>query len=298
MILAFLSSVWISLLTPAAPGPVATAQSQDLPAGAAASSQPAEKEKHSGYWRSWPARVARAHAAQPDWLAPLVTTSPRLAERLRYDIGWQQAPNGTVGENYGLSKGVQLIPEEHIELLIAVPPYIVHNQPAIKDGFGDESFRLKYRLLSGNAQHGNYILTLYLSGSAPTGQFSNGSKAALLTPTVAFGKGWGDFNIQGNLGVTLPTNDTALIGRTVGWNTAFQYRVLKVLWPELEVNASYFEGGPKDGKEQVFLTPGVLFGRFPLGRRLKLHLGGGVQIATSRFHTSNHNPILSVRLPF
>lgn len=298
MMLALLSFVWLTLLTPVAPGPAVTAQSQGVPSGAPASSRPAEKEKRSGFWRSWHARVDRAHAAQPDWLSPLVTTSPRLAERLRYDIGWQQAPNGTVGENYGLSKGVQLIPEEHIELLIAVPPYMVHNQPGVKDGLGDETFRLKYRLLSGNAQHGNYIIALYLSASAPTGQYSNGSKAALLTPTLAFGKGWGDFNIQGNLGVTLPTNDTALIGRTVGWNTAFQYRVLQVLWPELEVNASYFEGGPKDGKEQVFLTPGLLFGRFPLGRHLKLHLGGGVQIATSRYHTSNHNPILSVRLPF
>jgi hypothetical protein len=298
MILVLLWSVWISGATAAASGSTATGYFQGDPSGATVTNASANRQKHPGYWRSWFARVAHAQAGQPDWLTPLVTTSPRLAERLRYDIGWQHAPNGAVGENYGLSKGVQLIPAERIEVFIGIPPYVAHNQPGVKDGFGDESFRLKYRVLSGNAQHGNYILTLYLSASAPTGQFANGSKAALLTPTVAIGKGWGEFNVQGNLGVALPTSDTALIGRTVTWNTAFQYHVLKVLWPEVEVNASFFEGGPKDGKKQVFLTPGIIFGRFPLRRRLKLHIGAGVQIAATHFHTSDHNAILSVRLPF
>jgi hypothetical protein len=52
------------------------------------------------------------------------------------------------------------------------------------------------------------------------------------------------------------------------------------------------------GKKQVFLTPGLVFGSFPLAERLRLSFGAGVQIAVTQFHQYNHRWILSVRFPF
>jgi hypothetical protein len=53
-----------------------------------------------------------------------------------------------------------------------------------------------------------------------------------------------------------------------------------------------------DGKKEVFLTPGLVLGSFPLAERLHLSIGSGVQIAATQFHQYNHRWILSVRFPF
>jgi hypothetical protein len=88
------------------------------------------------------------------------------------------------------------------------------------------------------------------------------------------------------------------MGRNYTWNNAFQYRLFRKLWPEVELNSTFFQDGKNDGQKQNFVTPGLILGRFHIWRRLGLTFGGGYQIATTRFHTSNHNAILSVRLPF
>ena len=180
----------------------------------------------------------------------------------------------------------------------SVPPYLAHNNPKMKDGFGDFQFLAKYRLLSSNEQHGNYILTAFVGMSLPTGSFSNGAKRAIVTPTIAYGKGFGHFDEQGTFGIGFPIEDEKIIGRTYSWNNAFQYHVLKKLWPEVELNSAFFQDGKNDGKKQVFVTPGLVMGRFHLWNRLGLTLGGGFQIAATQFHTSNHNGIFSARLPF
>src|SRR5438874_7492931 len=73
----------------------------------------------------WFARVARAQAAQPHWITPVVTVTPRLEEEFRYDIWEQTQPNGARLENYGGSKGPELIPTEHIQVTVGIPPYQV-----------------------------------------------------------------------------------------------------------------------------------------------------------------------------
>jgi hypothetical protein len=79
---------------------------------------------------------------------------------------------------------------------------------------------------------------------------------------------------------------------------AFQYRVFKKLWPELEVNSTFFQDGANDGKKQVFLTPGIVVGKFPIWHRLGITLGGGVQIAATQFRTYNNKCVFSIRFPF
>lgn len=252
-----------------------------------------------GFFDNWFRRVDKTQAEQPHWATPLATTTPRLEEEFRYDIFWQTNNRGITSENYGGAKGLELIPAERVEVILVAPPaYIVHNNPLVKDGFGDWGFLVKYRILSSNEERGNYILTAFFQMTAPTGQYKNGATDAIITPTIAYGKGFGQCDVQGTFGVTLPTGNEAVIGRTYPWNNAFQYRLYRKFWPEVEVNYVHFQNGPNNGKTQVFMTPGLVIGRIHLWKRLALTVGGGFQIATTHFHTNNHNGIFSIRFPF
>jgi len=258
----------------------------------------AQPQPDDSFFHDWFSMVSSTQARQPHWITPLVTVTPRLEEEFRYDIQWQPKSDGTVTENYGVTKGLEIIPQKNVEIILSVPPYIVHNEPKIRDGFGDFQALVKYRLAASTEEGGNYILTAFLAVSAPTGQFSNGALNPVITPTIAYGKGFRNFDVQGTFGVSLPAGNTSIIGRTYSWNDAFQYRFKRKFWPELEVDYSRFQEGKNDGKTQVFLTPGLVLGRYQLWKRLGLTIGGGFQIATTRFSTSNHNPIFSVRFPF
>lgn len=252
----------------------------------------------NSYFPDWFARVDQTKDEQPHWVTPLATTTPRLEEEFRYDQLWQTNAKGITTDNFDGGKGVELIPAEKVEVIFNLPPYIAHNNPADSDGFGDVAFLLKYRLLSANEQHGNYILTAFLGASVPTGQYKNGALDAIITPTIAYGKGLGNFDLQGTFGITLPTGDTNLIGRTYVLNNTFQYRVFRRIWPEVELNSTFFQQGKNDGQGQSFITPGLVLGRFPLWKRVGFTFGGGFQVATTRFHTTNHNGVLSIRFPF
>ena len=202
-------------------------------------------------------------------------------------------------ENYGGAKGLELIPMERVEVILVAPPaYVVHNNPLVKDGFGDWGFLVKYRMLSANEERGKYILTAFFQMTAPTGQYKNGATNAIIAPTIAYGKGFGAFDVQGTFGATLPTGNEARFGRTYPWSNAFQYHVYHKFWPEVEVNYTHFQDGANNGKTQVFMTPGLVIGRMRLWKRLAFTVGGGLQIATTHFHMNNHNGIFSVRFPF
>jgi hypothetical protein len=110
-------------------------------------------------------------------------------------------------------------------------------------------------------------------------------------------KGWGPFDVQSTIGIQIPLSDTYLTGQQYTSNTAVQYRLGKRLWPELEVNATGYKGGPSDGKKQTCLTPGLFVGRFPVNRNMGLTFGVGMQIATTSYHTYNHSLLFSVRIP-
>src|SRR5437588_2176390 len=251
-----------------------------------------------GFIGQWLAAVSKTQAEQPHWVTPVVTVTPRLEQEFRYDFLRQITESGDTQVNIGGGKGLELIPFSRVEVIFNLPPYLLHNNPAVRNGFGDTTFLLKYRLLSANEQNGNYILTAFLGGSVPTGTYKNGGASATITPTIAVGKGYGKFSLQSTVGAALPVDDTEKIGRSVLFNTAFQYHLSKHLWPEAEVNSTFFHGGPQDGNEQVFLTPGVVVGRFPIHHRIALTLGAGMQFAATHFHTTDHNLIFSVRMPF
>ena len=253
----------------------------------------------SGFWNRWFERSDKSKQEQPHWITPLATTTPRLEQEFRYDILWQQArPGANYTVNLGNSKGLELIPAEKVELIVSVPPYLLHRNPNAKDGFGDFRMLAKYRLISANESNGNYLVTAFFDVTFPTAQDGNGAPRTIVTPTIAYGKGIKQFDVQGTFSVALPAGNEAVIGRTYNCNNTVQYQILRRLWPEIEVNASFFQDGPNRGKKQILITPGFVVGRLSLTSRLGLTLGAGIQIAASEFHTTQRNVILSVRFPF
>jgi hypothetical protein len=106
-------------------------------------------------------------------------------------------------------------------------------------GWGDwPAFLVKYRFISANKDNGDYIVTAFFQMSDPLGTpgaISNNVQVA--QPTLAFGKGWGDFDIQSTLSTQIPVDSIGpapKTGTTLSnfgdpflWNTAFQYHLFK-----------------------------------------------------------------------
>jgi hypothetical protein len=117
------------------------------------------------YLINWFPRVTQIQSEQPHWVTPLVTVTPRLEEEVRYDQLWQANPHGVATDNFGAGKGLELIPFQNTEIILGVPAWIAHNGHILhgkdvdKDDWADETFLVKYRLLSANEENGNYILT-------------------------------------------------------------------------------------------------------------------------------------------
>jgi hypothetical protein len=255
----------------------------------------------TGFFKAWEDRVRATSARQPAWPVPVVAPSSVIVQLARVDFLHQYTSTHTETWNFDNGKGVNLIPFVRTEVDINLPPYIEHNTPKVKDGAGDFSFAAKYRMFAAS-EGGNYSTAVQVAFSVPTGSYKNGTAASTVTPTVIAGKGFGKFDIQSAIGGVLPMSSTLTIGRAITWNKVAQYKIGKYLWPELEANATYYHGGPNDGKNQVFLTPGLIMSRIKLRKdpkdRLGLLFGGGMQIATSQFHSYNHGLVLTGRLTF
>ena len=261
------------------------------PTGAASPAQP-------GFFADWLARVSKTQAEQPHWITPLVTVTPRLEQELRYDQIWQWQAGGGTLTSYGGGKGLELIPTEHVELILGLPAWQAHDPREGEDGWADESFLVKYRVLSANEENGNYIVSLFMGFTAPTGSAHNSADHVVFTPTLAFGKGWGDFDFQSTVGISIPDDGAGSLGTPILVNTAFQYRLMKIFWPQLELNYTGWPNGEHGGMGQLFLTPGVVIGRLPIRDRLGLTVGVGYQSALTAHALYRRRVILSVRLPF
>jgi hypothetical protein len=250
------------------------------------------------YFINWFPRVTQIQSEQPHWVTPLVTVTPRLEEEYRYDQFFQSMRDGVWTNNFGGGKGVELIPFQNTEVILGVPAYLNRNMPKRSDGWGDWPFLVKYRFLSANEEDGNYILTGFLGFSVPTGSNVNGNGHFIFTPTLAGGKGWGNFDVQSTVGVSFSNGGLDRLGMPLAWNTTFQYRVFKYFWPEFETNYTWQSYGIDTGHQMLFLTPGLLIGRIPIHDRVGLTFGIGDQIAATFHRNYNHNLILTARIPF
>lgn len=270
---------------------------------------PPPQENVATFFDDWMATVEQAQASQPHWMTPLVTVTPRLEQEVRYDQYWETRGNGSTLDIFDSGKGLEFIPTDTNEVLINPPAYQYKGHTATPaNGWLDDQFLvIKQRLLSANEENGNYIVTAFLGFTAPSGNSTFTNHAWIVTPTLAAGKGWGDFDIQATVGVAIPFKDQSTLGTSIASNIAFQYHLLKYFWPEFEINDTYWANGKeRGGKDQVLLTPGIILGRFELYKRIKFIIGGGRQwaVAPKYANTSEQTPtynrawILTARMTF
>jgi hypothetical protein len=285
------------------------AQATTPPASEPSSSDPAAAPLawNSPYFANWTSRVEQAQASQPHWMTPLVTVTPRLEQEVRYDQFWEHLGTGANVDTFGSGKGLELIPTTTNEVLLNPPAYTERSVKGPATGWADDQFLVvKQRLLSANEQNGNYIVSAFLGVQAPTGSPAFTNDSWVITPTIAAGKGWGDFDVQATVGVPVPLSHEGTIGTSIVTNVALQYRLGQYIWPEFEMSHTYWADGLRGGKNQIFLTPGIIFGRFNIHNRLNLIVGGGYQFAVSPKLTTepeltpiyDHAWILTTRLSF
>ncbi len=252
----------------------------------------------------WFARSDAAKESQPHWMTPAITVTPRLEQEFRYDQLQQYKSGGAESSNYGLNKGLELITSSSTELIVGVPGYVVNTAPkgVSATGWADETFLLKYRMLSANEENGNYIVTAFMGVSVPTGDPAMTSGHYAYTPTLAAGKGWGTresgFDIQSTLSMTVPDRNMAALGEPIVWNTAFQGHFSRYWWPALETQLTHFASGPNNGRNQTVLAPEMILGRFDMIGRLHFVIGADYQKTVGGFRTFNNAWQLTARTPF
>lgn len=250
----------------------------------------------------WQARATATLAQQPRWVPPVVSPYPQLIQVVRADFYRTISPTHVTTWNYGDGRGINLIPMNNTEIDIFYPPYLQHSLGAA-DGFGDLGFSGKYRFLSRPEKKGNYVVSAFINATVPTGDHKNGAAHPTIGPNIAAGKGFGKFNVTSCFGAAIPTEQADTLGRSIAWNTNAQYRLAGHAWVEIEDNATWYSGGPNDGRKQNFVTPGVLAGPFKFypkdpKRREGFTFGAAMQIATSSFHSNNHNANFTARYTF
>jgi hypothetical protein len=249
-----------------------------------------------------------ARSTQPDWISPLVTTTGLLEQRFRFDIAEQHSGNGNDTTVVDGGRGLDLLISQTNEIQIGLPPYESRTSvnSARVTGFADWPFiRLEQRIASAPDADGDYVLTTWIQFQAPIGVAHLTTRAWTIVPTIAFGKGWGDLVVQGTISAVLPASRTATFGEQVQSNIAVQYHVLTLLWPEVEANWTWYNGGLRNGLNQLYLTTGVVVGRFRVNDRVRLNVGVGYQFAVAPAYrarplTPGHSSawLLSTRLNF
>jgi hypothetical protein len=65
---------------------------------------------------NWFDRVSQTQRQQPQWMTPVATTTPRLDQEIHFDTDILRQSNGFTTDNYGGSKGFELIPAEHLQV--------------------------------------------------------------------------------------------------------------------------------------------------------------------------------------
>ncbi|HKD46245.1 MAG TPA: hypothetical protein VKB67_01010 [Rhizomicrobium sp.] len=258
------------------------------------------------YFDTWYDRVNEAQSSQPHWMTPLATVTPRLEQEFRYDQNFQRTNTDANITIYDGGKGLELIPTTTNEILLNLPPYEERTGAKAASGWADwPLLTVKQRLASANEDNGNYIVTAFLGLQKPLNNRAFSNHAYVITPTIAGGKGWGDFSVQATLGAGIPTEHANTIGTSFITNVALQYHIDEYFWPEIEFNDTKWSGGARGGLNQLFMTFGIIFGRFQLAEHARFIIGGGYQTALSPTLVKvpltpayDHNWLLSARLAF
>lgn len=237
---------------------------------------------------------------QPTWMGALNQPDSRLGQAVRVSVS-NFTMDGAHTFVYGNNKGIAMIVQKRFQLDLNPPSYFRNHSSTMKDGFGNASTQVKYRISSGNAEHGNYAVTAVLFHAFAPRVGQNLMLTSFNVASIAAGKGLGRFAVLTTLGGCLPTGKIKEQGRAVEWNLTGQAHVSTHVWFDVENNAAYFRGGPFAGKTQNFVTPAAFY----MIRRKEwkpdhasVVFAGGMQIATSSFHYYNHNLVTEMRILF
>jgi hypothetical protein len=139
---------------------------------------------HQNDWvHGWMRTVDQVRGSQPHSVAPLITTHVLLVEQYRFDSSWQTNSNGAQANNYGNSRGLEIIPNSRMEVQVAPPPYIMHSDNTV-DGFGDVSMFAKFRAFSAPEGKGDYFVGLFFGASFPSGSRPNGTGHKCFLPCL------------------------------------------------------------------------------------------------------------------
>jgi hypothetical protein len=65
--------------------------------------------------------VSRTQEAQPHWMTPLVTVTPRLEQEFRYDQFAERLPTGQKLNNFDAGEGLEIVPPHDTEAIFGLP---------------------------------------------------------------------------------------------------------------------------------------------------------------------------------
>ena len=237
---------------------------------------------------------------QPTWMTPLIQSDARLGQAVRLSVS-NSTMAGNHVLNYGNGHGISLIGGRRIQVDFNSPAFFRNHSSEAPDGFGNASTQVKYRIVSGNAEHGDFAVSAVLYHAFAPRIHQNLLETSFYAPYINAGKAFGRFAVIGNVGGFLPTGKIDQQGRAVEWNTTAQMHVTAHTWIDVENNTAFFHAGPFDGRAQNFVTPAA----FASIRRkswepehVYVVLAAGEQIATTRFHYYDHNLVTEMRVVF
>lgn len=243
---------------------------------------------------------AQMTALQPSWMAPLCQTDTRIGQGVKFSVANLRAP-GINQIIYGNNHGLSTIVGNRFQFDFDPPSDFRNHSATQPDGFGNAAVQVKYRIASGNAEHGNYAFTAVLFHAFAPRSYQNGYFSSVYFPKLGYGRAFGRFSVQSMLDGQLPTAKIYAQGRAIDFNTTAQFHPNLRLWLDIENNATYIFAGPFDGATQNFITPAAFYAirRGSWGpTHAVLIFDAGMQIATSRFHYYNHNLITEMRIGF
>lgn len=243
---------------------------------------------------------AAMSAVQPSWMGPLIQSDARLSQAVRVSVSKSTWPNAQT-INYGNNHGVSLLAGTHLQIDLDPPSFFRNHSATLPDGFGNAGTQVKWRILSGNAAHGNFAVSALLYHAFAPRVYQNQFLTSFYVPAVVVGKGMGRFAMLSEIGGLLPTGKIAQQGRGIEWNLTAQVHPTAKFWFDVENNALFNYAGPFDGKTQNFVTPAAFY----MVKRKEwgpmhpaLVFDGGMQIATSGFYFYNHNLVTEMRMLF
>lgn len=233
-------------------------------------------------------------------MTPLIQSDARLGQAVRFSVS-NSTMAGNHVLNYGNGHGISMIAGRRFQIDMNPPSLFRNHSSNAPDGFGNASTQLKYRIVSGNAAHGNFAVSAVLYHAFAPRIRQNMLETSFYAPYINAGKAFGRFAVISNVGGFLPTSKIEDQGRAIEWNTTAQFRATAHTWFDIEDNVCAFHAGPFDGKTQDFVTPAAFVSIRRKSWKPELAyvvFAAGEQVATTRFNLWNHNLITEMRLVY